>query len=233
VPSALPARLPAAEIGRHYHPEPYATLVLEGGYEEAGDQGRFTVGAGDVLIHPPFSAHRDVVHNVRTYVLDVPLPFGDHTCPAFGRLADPDLLIRVAARDVREAQALVVESLVPMLSASDHPADELASALSDNPSLPIGGWAEERGHSREWLSRRFSALYGVDSALYRAEARARRAWSRIIDGEDSLADIAAETGFADQAHMTRAITRLTGRTPGSWRRDFPVTSVQEPERLAR
>jgi AraC-like DNA-binding protein len=30
--------------------------------------------------------------------------------------------------------------------------------------------------------------------------------------------IAAEAGFADQAHMNRAVLRLTGRTPGQWRR---------------
>ena len=36
-----------------------------------------------------------------------------------------------------------------------------------------------------------------------------------IDGHDaSLADLAAEAGFADQAHMNRDVLALTSLTPG-------------------
>ena len=69
-PSLLPA---AAEIARHHHREPYATLVLAGAYEEAGDAGRIAVQEGAVLLHGPFSAHRDRVSAKRTVVLDLPL----------------------------------------------------------------------------------------------------------------------------------------------------------------
>ena len=48
-----------AVLPRHRHDAPYAAVVLEGGYEEAGDGGRFRVRAGDVLIHGAFSAHLD------------------------------------------------------------------------------------------------------------------------------------------------------------------------------
>jgi hypothetical protein len=37
----------ASALGRHVHEEAYAALVLSGGYEEAGDHGRFQVKAGD------------------------------------------------------------------------------------------------------------------------------------------------------------------------------------------
>jgi AraC-like DNA-binding protein len=33
----------------------------------------------------------------------------------------------------------------------------------------------------------------------------------------SLVDIAAQFGFADQAHMTRSVKNLTARCPGAWR----------------
>jgi AraC-like DNA-binding protein len=32
-----------------------------------------------------------------------------------------------------------------------------------------------------------------------------------------LSAIAAEAGFSDQAHMTRAIAELTGKPPSHWR----------------
>src|SRR3546814_18726451 len=46
-PSQLPA---AADIARHHHREPYATVVLNGAYEEAGDAGRVAAEAGEVML---------------------------------------------------------------------------------------------------------------------------------------------------------------------------------------
>jgi AraC family transcriptional regulator len=34
----------------------------------------------------------------------------------------------------------------------------------------------------------------------------------------SIAEIALDVGFADQAHFTRAFTRAVGTSPGAWRR---------------
>jgi AraC-like DNA-binding protein len=34
----------------------------------------------------------------------------------------------------------------------------------------------------------------------------------------SLSQIAVDTGFADQSHMTRRVKEQTGHTPGTWRR---------------
>jgi AraC-like DNA-binding protein len=39
----------------------------------------------------------------------------------------------------------------------------------------------------------------------------------VAHGEAALAAVAAEAGFADQAHMNRAVKALTERTPGVWR----------------
>jgi AraC-like DNA-binding protein len=231
--SAQPVALDALEIGRHYHLQPYATLVLDGGYEEAGDQGRFQVAAGDVLLHPAFSAHRDHVGRARTFVLDLPLPLDGRNWPGIAHLDDPDLVIRVAATDAREAQSLLVESLTPITRGGNDPADLLADTLSIDPTTAIGRWAKGNGYSREWLSRRFKRLYGVDSALFRVEARSRLAWRRIVGSDQPLVEIAVECGFADQSHMTRSIGRLTGTSPSRWRREKMVTSVQEGDRHSR
>jgi AraC-like DNA-binding protein len=147
--------------------------------------------------------------------------------PGLGRLPDPDLLIRLAARDLREAQYLLVEQSTAISDPADDPADRLADALSDDPSTAIGAWAEANDFSREWLSRRFRRVYGIDAAVFRLEARSRAAWRLIVGTDEPLAEVAVSAGFADQAHMSRAVARLTGRSPGSWRRDRAVTSVQE------
>lgn len=231
--SARPIALNAAEIVRHYHVRPYATLVLSGGYEEAGDQGRFQVEAGDVLLHPAFSAHRDRVGRARTDVLDIPLPMDGRDWPGLARVKELSRIIDAAASDLRDAQGLLIEGLSPFEARQEDPADRLAQQLTSSPSTAIGAWSAEQGYAREWLSRRFRRLYGIDAALFRLEARARSAWRRIVTMDDSLAGIAAECGFADQPHMTRAIGQLTGRTPRAWRRASAVTSVQEGRHSSR
>ena len=50
------------------------------------------------------------------------------------------------------------------------------------------------------------------------EFKAREAWIRTVTRRDSLAFIASELGYADQAHMTRAVRMLTGAPPDAWRR---------------
>jgi AraC-like DNA-binding protein len=95
--------------------------------------------------------------------------------------------------------------------------DQLSAVLRKTEPPRIGAWAAERGRSREHVSRCFERVYGVSPAAYRADCQAKRAWRMIVADEDSLAGIAAEAGYADQAHMTRAVTRLTGLPPRRWR----------------
>jgi len=77
------------------------------------------------------------------------------------------------------------------------------------------------GLAAESVSRGFRRAYGVTPRRYRLEARARRALGMIGDCRMSLAAIAQECGFADQPHLTRTLSSITGRTPGQW-----VKSVQ-------
>jgi AraC-like DNA-binding protein len=216
---------PGAAIPRHYHARPYATLVLSGAYEEAGDHGRFRVGPGDALFHGPFSAHQDHVANRTTIVLDLPLPVDGRRWIGRGHVADPDMVMRLAERDRGAAAAYLLGTVQASATHEADLPDLLARALSADPSLSIADWAARHGYARETVSRAFSRTYGIDAAAYRLEARTRESWRRTVSTITPLAEIAVDTGFADQAHMTRAITRLTGRPPAWWRRT--VTSVQD------
>ena len=81
------------------------------------------------------------------------------------------------------------------------------------------------GLAAESVSRGFRRAYGVSPRRYRLEVRARRALGLIEDGRQGLAAIAQDCGFADQPHLTRTLSAITGRTPGRWRRSW-VKSVQ-------
>ncbi|WP_233159129.1 AraC family transcriptional regulator [Pseudonocardia sp. MH-G8] len=68
------------------------------------------------------------------------------------------------------------------------------------------------------LSRAFTADLGISLTRYRNRVRVGRALERLAEGEDSLAVLAADLGFADQAHLTRTIRAHLGHTPTAVRR---------------
>jgi AraC-like DNA-binding protein len=77
--------------------------------------------------------------------------------------------------------------------------------------------AEVAGRSRFQLSRAFSAAYGLPPGAYQRQLRLDAARRRLAAGERA-AGVAAATGFADQAHLTRWFRRVYGITPGRWQR---------------
>lgn len=91
--------------------------------------------------------------------------------------------------------------------------DDAREALAMAPQRALPGLARELGVSPHHLSRVFHAHTGQTIAQHRMLLRSRAALERIAQGEDSLARLAAEVGFADQSHLTRTIRRHTGRSP--------------------
>ena len=215
--SRLPARQTVAPgcLPRHRHAEAYAAVVLAGTYEEAGDNGRRRVGPGDVVVHRAWQAHLNRTPGAGAQVLNLPLP-ADHL-PAFGRADDVDALVRAAERDPAEASARLAVMLRPAPPpAADWP-EQLAVALAQGDATPLGDWAARFGVSREQLSRGFGKVFGVTPQRFRCEARTRAALGDLAASPLALAELALAHGFADQAHMTRAVRALSGRPPGAWR----------------
>ena len=89
-------------------------------------------------------------------------------------------------------------------------------------SARIEDLAAEACVSRRQLERDFGHWIGT-SPRHLAQVSRLQAVSRKAQAGASLADIAVDTGFADQAHMTRAVRQLTGLTPQRF-----VRSAQTP-----
>lgn len=214
-------------LPRHRHLRAYATVVLAGGYEESGYIGRIRATAGDVLIHPALDCHANqmISAGLRLIRLDWPDASG---IGGLYHLDDVDELARTAEKDVIEAMLLLERTLrtkslpSPEGRRNDWP-DLLLVDLANNGSTEIGVWAETNGLARETVSRGFAAAYEIAPSVLRAELRTRAAWLRITRGSDCLCTIAADTGFADQAHMTRWIHRVTGAPPAVWRRNVSIS----------
>ncbi|MER6945054.1 AraC family transcriptional regulator [Nonomuraea sp. NPDC000554] len=91
--------------------------------------------------------------------------------------------------------------------AADHPAADGLLSL-----------AELLGVSPYQLSRAFTRELGVSLTHFRNRVRVGRALDRLESGEPSLATLAADLGFADQAHLTRTVRHHLGHTPTALRR---------------
>jgi AraC-like DNA-binding protein len=93
------------------------------------------------------------------------------------------------------------------------------AVLADDPeATTLTGLARHLGVSPYHLSRMFTAHMGTGLTQYRNRIRVSRALHRLHHGEDNLAQLALDLGFADQAHLTRTITSHVGQPPAALRR---------------
>ena len=202
---------PGEALARHRHDSGYVAVVLDGGYLEAGEGGRIRAEAGMALVHHGWSAHQDGFGAAGARVLNLPLPAGLAEGPV--RLADADAIVRLAARDPHAAAELVRETAMPAASGPGDWPDLLAATLARDPALSITAWADRAGLDPASVSRGFARAYGVSPKRFRLELRTRSAVRALAGWRGTLAALAADHGFADQAHFARAALALTGLTP--------------------
>jgi len=106
---------------------------------------------------------------------------------------------------------------------SESPADPLvaeAARMLGRPRADVGEVAAQLGVGERQLLRRCRAAAGYGPAALRRVLRFRRFVSHVDTGEDApggpdLARLAADTGYADQAHLTHECVRLAGLPPAA------------------
>jgi AraC-like DNA-binding protein len=128
-----------------------------------------------------------------------------------------------AAIDVVDLVAALVDTLLPaslrpMPAAAARAVDEVRAALHARPDLGLDELAGVAGWSPWYLSRTFRRVTGTTIGGYRRTLRVRAALDDLVAGTDDLATLAVRRGFADQAHMTRAMRREIDLSPAVARR---------------
>jgi AraC family transcriptional regulator len=79
--------------------------------------------------------------------------------------------------------------------------------------------AETAGLSESWFGRAFKLSVGETPQRWQARIRLEAARDLMRDPDLALAEIADATGFADQAHLSRAFRVRFGQPPSAWRRE--------------
>jgi AraC family transcriptional regulator len=92
----------------------------------------------------------------------------------------------------------------------------LAADLTEPP--PLDKVARSCGMSISRFARAFRATTGLPPHRWLRAFRVERSKELLLSTATSLAQIAYDCGFADQAHFTRVFSAATNLTPASWRR---------------
>ncbi|MGB3438948.1 MAG: helix-turn-helix domain-containing protein [Actinophytocola sp.] len=120
------------------------------------------------------------------------------------------------------------DGLLRLADAGPAPAGEVAWVWrrlhAAHGNVPIAALAAEVGWSRRHLVDRFRAQAGLAPKTLARVLRFEELLRRLPTGR--FAEVAADCGYYDQAHMNRDFREFAGTTPGDWLARVP--SVQYP-----
>lgn len=114
-----------------------------------------------------------------------------------------EAVTRLAAQVFQQADELPVGSSRPSHRRLADAARELL--VADPARARFEDLARELGVTRPHLSRVFRRETGASLTGFRTRLRVRSALDRIEAGQTNLAELAADLGFADHAHLTRTM----------------------------
>lgn len=130
-------------------------------------------------------------------------------------LAGEELLIRAYAR------CLVLHADIPQagLGREPGPVQRVRDLIEQRyaEDLRLDELAAHAGLSTHHLIRAFRREIGLTPHAYVVDVRVRRAQDRLRAG-GAPAEVAADVGFSDQSHLTRAFKARLAVTPGAYRR---------------
>ena len=230
-------------VGRHEHSLPGLTFVLDGDFTERFANGEHACDRGTLVVKPPDAAHSDAFGGAgaRCLIIEVEpwryRALREHA-PALddlvvergGRfaglaesvsreLAAPDALTPLAI------EALVLDLLVELGRAEVRrraapgwlaTLRALLEAEFRRP-LALGDVAARVGVHPSHVARVFRRHFGVSLGEYVRRLRVEHVARALTTTSTPLAQVAADAGFADQSHMTRAFSLATGCTPARFR----------------
>lgn len=172
------------------------------------------------LLGVPASELANTVCDLR----DLPLPWGRDLVERLREQATWEE--RFALLDATFAQAL---HPVTLLADVQWAWQELVRGRSR-----VAPLAEELGWSRRYFTQRFSAEVGVTPKQAARLMRFERGRDLLRSGyRGTLADLAADVGYYDQAHLTGEWRELAGCTPTEWiREELPFLQAAGAEPAA-
>ena len=220
---------------KHEHDCGHICVVLDGGFVEREKDGWRDVEPGTVRVSG--AATHDIDFGPRgatCLVMEFDAPIA---LPDSARFIENDSRLTALARGIERvtgatdpasrilANDLETEFLAQVSRRLNgkpgHPPpwlERIREIIHDNGGVTsVDTLARYAGIHRVHLARTFSDHYGVSVTRYSRSVRARSALLLLASSGHKLSRIAAESGYADQSHLTREIRAITGTTPAALR----------------
>lgn len=233
----------AISVAPHSHEAPYFSLLLEGSYAERAADFAVRYEPYTVVFHDALTEHSDAIAagGCRMFFVELLARWGDVVTetrrPAHLFEMDGGTPAWLTLRLHREflagdaASPLTVESLLfdlcsylseAAVDTAREPrwiarTEELVQA-SLSARVDLQALARAVGVNPSHLCRTFRRFRRRTIGEYVLGLRIQHACRSLTETRDSLSAIAQQSGFTDQSHLTRIFKRMTGVTPGSYRR---------------
>ena len=229
----------------HFHDQLFLGVILYGECHFQSLGRAYVAQAGDVVVIPsfvPHSAHCDPHTRYRALYLDehdfvgmLPNHCGEDGVwrANVSVISDPKQARRLAialqeshGSALREAVATFMHGRVnvasrrPLLEDTGHQLRRMVAAAAQQ-QQPMSAVADQFGCSPSAFSRLFHQQVGMRAVFFRNQLRLLTAEDRLLAGLP-ISEVAADCGYADQAHLTREIKKFRGVTPGVY-----LSSYQE------
>lgn len=248
-------RYPAgASLPRHCHEHPYFCLIRRGTYREEYGGRQRSCGPQMLAYHPPEEVHAEHFDGEEVRSFNIELTPSWLRGVAGAALVEPfdargGALVVLAVRMLDEFERpdatspLIIEGLTLELLGLG--ARAASAAKRAGPSAPrwllrvrdlltercttaftLAGLAAEADVHPGYLATAFRRHFGCTVGAYMRRQRVALACRQLTGSDEPLADIALQTGFADQSHFTRTFKRQVGFTPAAYRK----MSAQAPTR---
>jgi AraC-like DNA-binding protein len=232
-------------VGQHLHAAPQIGVVTRGFLVEQSAGGCDSIAPGRALLRPAARQHANRFESdTEVLVIEPPgdrwntlaglLPTG--TPVASCALAEGRLVHRRVVACLRgepfagvglEAAMLEVIGAVGRALVADRAlglATSARSRLAADPSVSTAELAGALGVGLSELRAAFRQAFGTALESHRTELRLACAEELLRDSSASIARIAADLGFYDQAHLARAFRRRRGCAPSRLRASGPSRS---------
>lgn len=228
---------------RHEHDELQISLILRGEVrEQVGGESQWG-GALSVVVKDPGVQHADDFGTRGAFMARLSVPRTE-----FARLVEPERathwrwthvarvarpFLRLVGRgnagerefthDDSDVLDLVAAITARAAATNGNPPAWLAEAARQmtegwSPRLSIADVARGAGVHPVYLARCIRRWYGCAAGDLLREARLSHAAESLLAADRTASAVAHETGFADEAHLCRALRDAVGSTPGCFRR---------------
>jgi len=213
----------------HAHPRACVAVVVDGGVRKRFARACTELTHGGVIVMPPGEPHEDEFGRDGARLIVVEADDGAQAVSWFDDWNATLLAFRIA-RELAAPDSftpLALEGLALELTAAVgrtptrvrvQPWLERArEALHERPPATATELAAEVGVHPSHLARSFRAAYGDSVGGYARRLRLEWAAEQLARTDEPIACVAAESGFVDQSHLTRAFKRRFGLTPARYR----------------